>query len=67
MDIKTWIYFMSKCKKLKKGRERSFLWMEQKRWRKTPAFFRMGRDRYYRPYNQNMLNDRLIESWDECS
>ena len=28
-----------------KGREGSFLWMEHKRWRKTPTFFRMRRTR----------------------
>ena len=39
MNNETWIYFMSNCENLKKGRERSFLWMEHKRWRKTPAFF----------------------------
>ena len=58
---------MSKYKKLKKkGKERSFLWMEHKRWKKTPTFFRMGRDRSCRPCNYNMLKDRLLEAWAGC-
>ena len=40
MGIESLDLFLEQMQKFKeKGREGSFLWMEHKRWRKTPAFF----------------------------